>query len=105
MSGKLCCRCSAPIDIRGRWEDRMTGIQIDIQSCCCATRKLWGDLIEDDRGFNHPAILPESGYQCLLIEYGHDKAAALCWNCHSDFLAHLGNFMKQQLPPNSRHEP
>lgn len=98
-----CIRCGVPVDVRNRWEDRLTTGMIEVTACCCATLTLWGSH-EEDRRFDHPAIMTGSGYQKLRIEWGIGCPASYCWDCHRDFIAHLGNFLKQKLPPNSRQE-
>jgi hypothetical protein len=47
--------------------------------------------------FNHPAIQSNSGYQDITISSGRSSQYKLCWECHNEFAALIGDFLMKGI--------
>ena len=95
--GVKCSRCKNRIDTDRKftWESDAMYANIVLGVSSVAHKKLWkGDALK--YGLEHPAIGHGSGYQKVNINIGTSYPYKLCWDCHSEFVGMIGDFLKSE---------
>lgn len=89
-----CSKCGKQFSNRWEWSANSFFLRLNID--CQSTVALFGDK-SNEIGFNHPAILPDAGFQSLSIESGKEKEYRLCPSCHREFVGLIGDFLIKSL--------
>jgi hypothetical protein len=87
----ICTKCGSPSH-KGNWEVDMQYCKIEAGVSSQAEIELWGEQYELYKN-GHPALRSNNA-QKLLLEIGAGTSYHLCWQCYRDFIAHIGDFLK-----------